>query len=339
MRRTTTSRAPSGRAQTSRQPERLRRQRGHVAVRLDHGSRLRRRPARSCPDSATVLGGRAAGCRSRRAAGPRARARRRTARSARRRASAISAIASAERAPPAFSMKLACFGEICAPPIAKPRRPHASSIRPAVSSCSGFLKTLPNVRLFVGCASFRCACIAATASLISSSGRGSSASSAAATTCPWRRPERAVREPELGGRLPASPARVGDERPLEARRRCRRRRRRRSSRRRRRRFPESRTRTRSRPARPPGPGGGRRPAGRRRRRPAVPSSASARASSPPSLRTTPGNPSSATSRFEPSPTTATGRPSPSAHASSSTSSSTVSGCSNQRAGPPVPSVV
>jgi hypothetical protein len=31
----------------------------------------------------------------------------------------------------------------------------ASSIRPALSSCSGFLNTLPNVRRLVGCASFR----------------------------------------------------------------------------------------------------------------------------------------------------------------------------------------
>ena len=52
-------------------------------------------------------------------------------------------------------MKFACFGEICAPPIRWPLRPHASSIRPALSSCSGFLKTLPKVRLFVGCAALR----------------------------------------------------------------------------------------------------------------------------------------------------------------------------------------
>ena len=36
---------------------------------------------------------------------------------ARRRASVMSAIASSDRAPSAFSMKLACLGEICAPPM------------------------------------------------------------------------------------------------------------------------------------------------------------------------------------------------------------------------------
>ena len=58
-------------------------------------------------------------------------------------------------APPAFSMKFACIGEISAPPIACPFSPHASSILPAPSSCSGFLKTLPNVRLFVGWVALR----------------------------------------------------------------------------------------------------------------------------------------------------------------------------------------
>ena len=62
----------------------------------------------------------------------------------------MSAIASAVRAPPAFSMKFACIGEICAPPIRCPFSPQASSIRPALSSWAGFLKTLPNVRRFVG---------------------------------------------------------------------------------------------------------------------------------------------------------------------------------------------
>ena len=45
------------------------------------------------------------------------------------------------------------------------RTPRASGRRR--SSCSGFLKTLPNVRLFVGCAAFRCACSSATVALIS----------------------------------------------------------------------------------------------------------------------------------------------------------------------------
>src|SRR5688572_21087946 len=71
----------------------------------------------------------------------------------------------------------------------------------------------------------------------------------------------------------------------------------------------------------------------------VPSPASALARSPASLSTRPGTPSSATSRLEPRPTTATGTPSPAAQASRSTSSSTLAGSENQRAGPPVPSVV
>ena len=53
------------------------------------------------------------------------------------------------------AFEFACRGEIWAPPIRWPFRPHASSINPAVSSWSGFLKTLPNVRLFVGCAALR----------------------------------------------------------------------------------------------------------------------------------------------------------------------------------------
>ena len=43
---------------------------------------------------------------------------------------------------------------------------------PRESSCSGFLKTLPKVRLFVGWAALRWACISATVALISSAGRG-----------------------------------------------------------------------------------------------------------------------------------------------------------------------
>ena len=87
-------------------------------------------------------------------------------------------------------MKFACLGEICAPPMRNPRRPQASSIRPAVSSCSGFLNTLPNVRLFVGCASFRCFCISATISLISATGLGVAVELGAATTWPGSRSER-----------------------------------------------------------------------------------------------------------------------------------------------------
>ena len=71
-----------------------------------------------------------------------------------------------------------------APPIRWPLSPHASSIRPAPSSWSGFLKTLPNVRLFVGCVALRCAWSSATVALISSGGRGARRNSTCATTCP-----------------------------------------------------------------------------------------------------------------------------------------------------------
>ena len=78
---------------------------------------------------------RPAAARGRRAARPRARASTPNCSRARRRASAISASASAAVAPPAFSMKFACRGEISAPPIRWPFSPQASSIRPAPSSC------------------------------------------------------------------------------------------------------------------------------------------------------------------------------------------------------------
>ena len=45
--------------------------------------------------------------------------------------------ASAVVAPPAFSMKFACFGEISAPPIRWPLRPHASSIAPRRARAPG----------------------------------------------------------------------------------------------------------------------------------------------------------------------------------------------------------
>ena len=81
-------------------------------------------------------------------------------------------------------MKFAWRGEIWAPPIRWPFSPQASSIRPAESSWSGFSKTLPKVRLFVGCAALRCACMSAIVALISSAGRGTSLSSARATAWP-----------------------------------------------------------------------------------------------------------------------------------------------------------
>ena len=49
---------------------------------------------------------------------------------------------SAAVAGPVFTMKLACFGDTCAPPMVKPFRPHASMSRAAWSP-SGLRKTLP----------------------------------------------------------------------------------------------------------------------------------------------------------------------------------------------------
>ena len=86
-----------------------------------------------------------------------------------------------------------------------PLSPQSSSIRPAPSSPGGFLKTEPNVRLFVGWVALRRATSSATSALISSTGRGDSRYSTR------RRPGPAelgvpVREPELGGRQPAAPS-------------------------------------------------------------------------------------------------------------------------------------
>ena len=86
---------------------------------------------------------------------PRARAPRRTAHGLGDAPRSSARVQSALVAPPAFSMKFACLGEISAPPIRCPFRPHSSSILPAPTSPGGFLKTLPKVRLFVGWVSFR----------------------------------------------------------------------------------------------------------------------------------------------------------------------------------------
>src|SRR5439155_3066763 len=67
----------------------------------------------------------------------------------RRRASAISARQSALVAPPAFSMKFACMGEITAPPTRWSLSPHSSISFPAPIWPSGFLNTDPNVRFVV----------------------------------------------------------------------------------------------------------------------------------------------------------------------------------------------
>ena len=93
-------------------------------------SRFRRGSGASC-------GLRGAGARSRRAARPRARARPRTVRVRAAGPPPSTPMRPPLVAPPAFSMKFACFGEITAPPIAWPLSPHSSSMRPAPSSCAG----------------------------------------------------------------------------------------------------------------------------------------------------------------------------------------------------------
>ena len=118
-----------------------------------------------------------------------------------------------------------------------PFSPQASSIRPAPSSWSGFLKTLPNVRLFVGCAALRCAFSSRTVRLD-------------LLRRPRRQPQLGlerrpgpaearvpVREAELVGRQPAGPVRGRRRARARAPARSRRRRRRRSSRCRRRSCP------------------------------------------------------------------------------------------------------
>ena len=70
-----------------------------------------------------------------------------------------------------------------------PFSPHASISAPAPRSPGGFLKTLPNVRLVVGCVALRCASSSATAALISSTGRGTSWKRTCATTAPGSSPE------------------------------------------------------------------------------------------------------------------------------------------------------
>ena len=244
-------------------------------------------------------------------------------------------------APPAFSMKFACRGEICAPPIRWPFRPHASSIRPAPSSCSGFLKTLPNVRLFVGCAALRCACSSATVALISSGGRGASRNSAPRDDLAVAERRVPVREAELGRREPA------------ARRRRRRRARARGSPRQSLAVgagvhPDAaadRARDRAGELEPAEPGGARAVEADGVRRAAARDEQLALDVAPPRARRrasarAPSTPSSATSRFEPSPTAATGRPrSPRPARAPPRARRASPAARTQRAGPPVPSVV
>ena len=69
-------------------------------------------------------------------------------------------------------MKFACRSEMTAPPMRWPFRPERSIKAPAPGPSSGFLKTLPNVRLLVGWVAFRCASSSATSDLIASDGFG-----------------------------------------------------------------------------------------------------------------------------------------------------------------------
>ena len=175
----------------------------------------------------------------------------------RRRASTISAMASAEVAPPAFSMKFAWTGEIRAPPLRWPFRPHSSSIRPAPSSCAGFLKTLPNVRRFVGCVALRCASSSATRAFTTPAGRGSSAKRASGDDLPGPEARVAIRQPELGRRAACGCRRRRRPSRRRAPRAIRGRTRPRSCGRRRRPFPGWPTRTRAHRDRQLSRGGGR----------------------------------------------------------------------------------
>ena len=170
------------------------------------------------------------------------------------------------RASPAFSMKFACRGEICAPPIRWPagRTPRASARRS--SSCVGVLEDAserPLVRR-LGRLALRLQLGDGRLDLLRGPRR--EPHSASATT--WPRPQRRapVLEPELGGREPAARRRPSTTSARSSTAGSRRRRRPRSSTRRRRPFPGSRTRTRSRRARRRGRGAGRRRSPRRRRR-------------------------------------------------------------------------
>ena len=69
---------------------------------------------------------------------------------ARRRASTISSTASDDVAPPAFSMKFACFGEICAPPIRWPRSAALLEHPPGGQLVLGILEDAPERPLVRG---------------------------------------------------------------------------------------------------------------------------------------------------------------------------------------------
>jgi hypothetical protein len=211
-------------------------------------------------------------------------------------------------------------------------------MRPAVSSWAGFLKTLPNVRLSVGCVALRHACSSATRARISSAGRRSRLNSPRATTSPGRSSERRYRRPSSAGVRQCAPvaSATSARRSTAA-----------TS------PPWAPAFIRTAPPTVPGIAHANsnppRPAARARWRQTAraapppprrtPSPVSARARSPRSRTTRPSKPWSATSRFEPRPTTPIASPVPAARARTSTSSSTVSGSANQRAGPPVPRVV
>ena len=206
--------------------------------------------------------------------------------------------------------------EVRVPRARSPRRrsgaPSARTPRsgcPAPGPAGGFLKTLPKVRLVVGCV-----CLAPgeqLGDLRLDLGRRPRREAEARP----RRPPRRSRAPSGGRRARAPPAasrRAAGGADDDARRarsrasRCRRRRR--SSARRRRPCPGSPRRTRSRRGRRRAPGGGRPRSPRRRRRRASRPRRATAASSPASRSTSASTPASATSRFEPSPIVSTATP-------------------------------
>ena len=112
-------------------------------------------------------------------------------------------------------MKFAWRGEITAPPIRCPFSPQASSIAPAPSSCSGFLNTLPNVRLFVGCVALRLAWRSATIGLDLGLGPRREPELDPRDHLPVTERRVAVREAELCRREPAGALGGDDEAPAQ----------------------------------------------------------------------------------------------------------------------------
>jgi hypothetical protein len=114
-------------------------------------------------------------------------------------------------------MKFACRGETIAPPMRWPFRPHSSISRPRRVSGDGFLKTLPNVRLFVGCVDFRCASSSATCVLDLVGGPRREPEAHLGDDLPRAEARVPVRELEIVGRDRMRTRSVDDRRALEDR--------------------------------------------------------------------------------------------------------------------------